>query len=50
MMRSDIDSDVFLLFQLREELSGLSEVVSDEGLTTVILDVLPEEMYSAIEV
>ena len=52
MMRSHIDSDVFLseVFQLREELSDLSEVISNERLTTIILDALPEERYSTVEV
>ena len=51
-MRSHIDSDVFLseVFQLREELGDLSEVISNERLTTIILDALPEERYSTVEV
>ena len=50
MMRSDIDPDVFLsaIVQLRDELSDLVEAVSDEFLTTIILDALPEDMYSTI--
>ena len=42
-MRSDIDLDVFLteeVFQLREELDDLGETVTDERLTTIILDAL----------
>ena len=51
-MRPDIDPYVFLskVFQRRDKLTDLVEVVSDERLTTIILDVLPEEMYSTIEV
>ena len=44
-MRFNIDHDVFLSedFQLRGEFSDLGEVVSNEHLTTIILDALPEE-------
>ena len=38
VMSSDIDPDVFLL-------DDLGETVSDERLTTIILDALPEKMY-----
>ena len=50
-MRSDVDPDVFLseIFQLRDELDDLGETVNDERLTTIILDALPEEMYSAVK-
>ena len=50
MMRSDIDPDVFLseVFQLRDDLSDLSEVVSNERSTAIILDTLPKEMYSTL--
>ena len=50
-MRSDIDPDVFLseVFQLRDELSDLGKVVSNERLATIILDALPEEMYTTIK-
>ena len=50
VMRSDIDQDVFLskVFQLRDELSDLGEAISDEPLTTIILDALPEELYSTV--
>ena len=50
-MKSDIDPDVFLskVFQIRDELIDLGEDVSDERLTTIILDELPEAMYSIIE-
>ena len=34
------------VFQLRDELNDLEEAVSDERLTTIILDALPEKMYS----
>ena len=51
MRRSNIDPDVLLfeVFQLRDKLSDLGEAVSDERLITVILDALPEEMYSTVE-
>ena len=51
-MRFNIDHDVFLSegFQLRDELSDLSKVVSNEHLTTIILDALPEERYSKLKV
>ena len=50
-MGSDIDPDVFLsdVFQLHE-LSYLGEVVSNERLTTNILDALPEERISTTKV
>ena len=50
-MRSNIDHDVFLSggFQLRDELSDLGEVVSNERFTTIILDALPEERYSKLK-
>ena len=50
-MRSNIDHDVFLseCFQLRDELRDLGEVVSNERLTTIILDALPEERYSKLK-
>ena len=47
VMRSKIDPDMFFLevFQLRDELSDLGgETVTDERLTPIILDVLPQEM------
>ena len=49
--RSDIDPDVFLseVFQLRDELDDLGETVTDEALTTIILDALPEEMHSTVK-
>ena len=51
-MRSDIGPDMFLSegFQSRDELSNLGEVVSNERLTTAILDALPEKRYSTIKV
>ena len=51
-MRFDIDLDVFLseVFQLRDALNELGKVVSDEGLTTIILHALPEDMYSTVKV
>ena len=47
MMGADIGSDVFLfeVFQPRDEISGLGEVVFNERLKTIILDALPEEKY-----
>ena len=54
VMRSDIDPDVFFsqVFQLRDEFNDSGEVVSNERLATtgIILDALPEEMYSTIKV
>ncbi|CAN0410988.1 unnamed protein product, partial [Ascophyllum nodosum] len=52
VMRSDIDPNVFLseVFQLREELDDLGEKITDESLTTIILDVLPEEIYSSVKI
>ena len=51
-MRFNIDHDVFLSedVQLRDELSDLGEVVSNEHLTTIILDALPEKRYSKLKV
>ena len=51
-MRPDIDPDVCFseVFQLRDELNELGEVFFNERLTAIILDALPEEMYSTIEV
>ena len=50
-MMFNIDHDVFLSegFQLRNELSDLGEVVSNEHLTTIILDALPEGRYSKLK-
>ena len=50
-MRSDIDPDAFLseVFQLRDELNDLGETVTDEPLTAIILDALPEEMFSTVK-
>ena len=50
-MRFDIDPDVFFseVLQLRDEFSDLGETVSDERLTTIILDALPKDMYSQIK-
>ena len=52
VMRSDIDLDGFLseVLQLRDKLSDLGEVVSNERLTIIILDVLSEEKYATIKV
>ena len=50
--QAGLDHDVFLSqgFQVRDELSDLGEVVSNEHLTSVILDALPEERYSKLKV
>ena len=37
-------------YQLRDKLSDLSEAVSKERLTAIILDALPEEKYFTIKV
>ena len=52
VMRSGIDPDVFLseIFQLRDELSSLDEVVVDERLTTITLDALPDNIYSTVKI
>ena len=52
MIRSDIDPDVFSfeVFQLLDDINDLGEVVSNERLTTIILDALPEERYSTFKV
>ena len=49
--KSDIDPDEFLseTFQLRNELSDLGRMVSDGRLTTIIIDALPEKMYSTVK-
>ena len=49
-MRSHVEPYVFLseVFQLRDELDNLGETVTDERLTTIILDALSEEMYSTV--
>ena len=46
-MKPDTDADVFLseINQIRDELSVLNETVSTERLTTIILHVVPAEMY-----
>ena len=51
VMRSDIDPDAFLsnVFQLRDELDDLGEIVTGERLTTINLDALLEEMYSTVK-
>ena len=52
VMRADIDPGAFLseVFEIRNEISDLREVASDERLTTLILHALPEEMYSTVKV
>ena len=49
MVRFDPDPDLFF-FQPRDEINDLGEVVSDEYLTTIILDALPENTYSTNKV
>ena len=41
---------LFEVFQLRAELSDLGDVVSNKHLTTIILDVIAEEMYTTMKV
>ena len=50
VVRSDVDPDVFLseVFQLRGGLNDLGEAVTDERLIFIILDALPEEIYSTV--
>ena len=50
-MRSDINADVYLseIVQLRDDLNDLGEVVSNERLTTIILDEVPQDVYSTIK-
>ena len=49
-MKDGTNPDAFLslVYQLRNELSDLDEVVSGERLTVIILDALPVEKYSII--
>ena len=51
-MKSDIDPDVFFseVFQQRDGVIDMGEAVTDKRLTTIILDALPEEMYSTIKI
>ena len=51
VMKSDTDPDVFLseINQIRDELAVLDEEISTECLTTIILDVLPADMYSTVK-
>ena len=51
-MRADTDPDMFPseVFQLRDKLSDLGEVVSIERLTTIILDASPTEKYSKTKI
>ena len=48
-MRAVADPNVFRseVYQLRNKLSGLNEVVSTERLTIVLFNALPAEKYSA---
>ena len=51
-MRSNVDPDVFVseVFQLHDELGDLGQTVTDERLTTTIIsNVLPDEMYSTVK-
>ena len=51
VMKPDTDPDVFLseINKKRDELGVLDETVSTERLTTIILDALPAEMYSTVQ-
>ena len=50
-MRSNIDPDMLLsVFQRRDNLSGFGEIVSNERLTAMIFDALPDELYPTIKV
>ena len=50
-MKVDTDPDVFMseMNQIRDELSVLDETVSTERLTTTILDALPAEVNSIVQ-
>ena len=50
-MKPDTDRDVFLseMNHVRDELSVLVEAVSTKGLTTIVLDALPAEMYLTVK-
>ena len=50
-MSSDINPHAFIsqVVQLRDEFGDLSKIVSNERLTTAILDTLPKEMYSTVK-
>ena len=50
-MKADTDPHVFMseIYQLRDKLSDLNEVAYTEQSTTIILDALPVEKYSAIK-
>ena len=52
VMRADTDFDAFLseVYQLRNELSDLVEVMSTELLTTIVLDALPVGKYLTIKI
>ena len=52
IMNADTDPDAFLyeIYQLRDELGDLGEAVPTERLATIILDVLPAENYSTINI
>ena len=51
VMRPDIDPDVFLseVFQLRDELNDLGEVITNKRFTIIILDALPDDMYFTVK-
>ena len=52
VMSSNIDPDMFLskVFQLRDKLSDLGEIVFNGRSKTIIIDALPDELYSTIKV
>ena len=51
VMKPDTDPDVFLseINQICNELGALDETISTERLTTIIIDVLPADMYSTVK-
>ena len=52
MFEQQCDADMFLskVFQLRDKLSDLGEIVFNGCSKTIILDALPDELYSTIKV
>ena len=52
VMKPDTDPDDFPseTNQIRDELGALNETISTERLTTIILDALPADMYSAVKI
>ena len=52
VMRANTNPDMFLseVFQLRDELSDLGEVIYNELLTTIVRDALPTEKCATIKI